>query len=193
MVLVIGIVNEVGSHFSANKKAGTKVVDPGGSGDRKLDWVIMTVLAGNPLSSTSEHVARLGWSARASLVLLIPSIVTILHTVAQQQGVDALLGVMTAADFFGRVAVVSDGFDVIDSVIQIIEETLRIDLLGVLDPFCNVTQLLLKSGQPQTRRSKSGFEILPKAAYWVRIISSSHVGYRQYGDNTAPHRAVSRT
>jgi len=139
VVLMIGIIDEVSSNFTTNKKAGSEEVGLGDSCERDLDWVVVTVLAAHPHSGTSENVARLDWTSGAGLGILVPSVVTVLDTVAQQQGVDALLGVMTASHFPRRVTVIRGGFDVIDSVIKIVDESLRVDLLGISDTLCNVT------------------------------------------------------
>jgi hypothetical protein len=139
VVLLIGVIDEVSGNFTTNKKARSEEVGLGDSCDGDLDWVVVTVLAAHPFSGTSENVARLGWTSGAGLGILVPSVVTVLDTIAQQQGVDALLGIVTATYFPLRVTVIRDGFDVINSVIKIVDESQRIDLLGISDTLCNVS------------------------------------------------------
>jgi hypothetical protein len=139
VVLMIGVIDEVSGNSTTNKKAGSEEVDLGDSCERDLDWVVVTVLAAHPYSGTSENVARLDWTNGAGLGILVPSVVTVLDTIAQQQGVDTFLGVVTATNFLLRVTVIHGGFDVINSVIEIVDESLRIDLLGISDTLCNFT------------------------------------------------------
>lgn len=155
---IISVFNEVRADYCFNSKAGTEDVCLVRSGDGNLDWVILTAATACPLSNSRKYIARLGWSDRAGLGTLVPAVVAVGEAIAEQQSVDAFQCVGTASHLLFRVAVVSFGFSVVDAIVDIVEETLRINLGSLLDPVLDISEFPFDPSEAHRRRGETGLE-----------------------------------
>jgi len=144
-VFLFAVVVEVNADDTTNCNTSSEEFGLERSSDGDLDRVVVVVFARGPSCSSSEDITGDCWSTGASLGTLVPSVVTVVLSIAQQKRVDAFHRVLAASQLSVGVAVIVDSFNVINPVVQIVQESFRIDFLGLYNSVVHFTEFPLNS------------------------------------------------
>jgi len=157
LVRVIIWVGEVGNEGSADTDPGTKELRHVSTSDDDLDWVVIVGVTAHPVCSSHELVTGNSWTRTACFRALVPAIVAIFNSVTQQKCTDTFQTMSTTADVVLLVVAVTC-LDVIDAIVDIVKESLRVDLLGLLELLVDISDLAFETNLAQTGSEESWLE-----------------------------------